>query len=293
MRGLLVASLATSAAAFGVAPAPRGRVASPRASPQMAGGTPRVPWKAPGMENPQWIDVFNRMYRERIMFLGQSVDDNFANTIIAVLLYLESEDAKAPASMYFNVGGGVMKSGLAVYDTMRIMPYEIQTVNMGMCAQVSAFLVAGGTKSKRYALPNARFAMQVRCMGAAVPFSVAFFLRCRTESALRVTLYVVPTFVPQNPSIMPPLDEKGNPVMRPMQATEMKLEVEETLRDKKRMIEGFSSFTGRPIEHINQDFLRDFYLTADEAVQYGLVDQLLLPKRPEKIASKGDLKWSV
>ena len=88
---------------------------------------------------------------------------------------------------------------------------------------------------------------------------------------------------------MPPLDDKGNPRMRPMQATEMQLEVEETLRDKKRMIEGFSRFTGRSIEQLEQDFLRDFYLTADDAMQYGLVDQLLLPKRPDKIASKGEL----
>jgi len=210
----------------------------------MAGGTPKVPWKAPGMENPQWIDIYNRMYRERIMFIGQGIDDNFANTIISVLLYLESEDAKSPVAMYYNVGGGVMKSGLAMYDTMRIMPYDIQTVNMGICAQVSAFLVAGGTKGKRFALPNARFAMQ-------------------------------------NPGIMPPVDEKGNPRQRPMQATEMQLEVEETLRDKKRMLEGFSRFTGRPVDRLEQDFLRDFYLTADEAMQYGLVDQLLLPKRAD------------
>lgn len=205
------------------------------------------------MENPQWIDIYNRMYRERIMFIGQGIEDNFANTIISVLLYLESEDANSPVSMYFNVPGGIMKSGLAMHDTMRIMPYDIQTVNMGMCAQVSAFLVAGGTKGKRFALPNARFAMQ-------------------------------------NPGIMPPVDEQGNQRQRPMQATEMQLEVQEALRDRKRMLDGFSRFTGRSLDQLEQDFLRDFYLTADEAVQYGLVDQLLLPKRPDKLASKDDLQ---
>jgi ATP-dependent Clp protease protease subunit len=149
------------------------------------------------MENPTWVSVYNRMYRERIMFLNNVVDDDVANQIIAVLLYLESEDANSPVGMYFNVPGGIMKSGLAMYDTMRIMPYDIQSVNMGMCAQIAAFLVAGGTKGKRYALPNSRFAMQ-------------------------------------NPVIMQRLDEKGNVRQRIMQATEMQLEVEEVMRDQKR-----------------------------------------------------------
>lgn len=89
---------------------------------------------------------------------------------------------------------------------------------------------------------------------------------------------------------MPPLDEQGNPVMRPMQATEMKLEVEETLRDKKRMLEGLSQFTGRSMDQLKLDFRRDFYLNAKEALEYGLVDQLLLPKNADKGASRsGDL----
>ncbi|KAL1522766.1 hypothetical protein AB1Y20_017738 [Prymnesium parvum] len=247
MRPLLLAVLAAPAAGFhALLGAQRDGPLrhETRSVPFMAGGTPRVPWKAPGMDNPQWIDVFNRMYRERIMFMGQNIDDNFANTMISVMLYLESEDANSPVAMYFNVAGGVMKSGLAMYDTMRIMPYDIQTVNMGICAQVSAFLVAGGTKGKRFALPNSRFAMQ-------------------------------------NPGIMPPLDEKGNPRQRRMQATEMQLEVQETLRDKKRMLDGFATFTGRSLDQLTEDFSRDFYLTADEAVAYGMVDQLLLRKRAE------------
>lgn len=207
----------------------------------MPSSTPRVPFKYPGMESPQWIDIYNRMYRERIMFLNQPITDNLANNIIAVLLYLESEDASSPVSMYCNVGGGVMKSGLALYDTMRIMPYEIQTVNMGMCAQVAAFIVAGGTPGKRFALPNSRFAMQ-------------------------------------NPGMYAPLDEEGRPVYRRMQATEMQLEVEEVLRDKKRLLQGFSGFTGRSVERLEADFGRNFYLDANEAKDYGLVDQILMPK---------------
>jgi len=213
-----------------------------------------VPWKAPGMDNPQWVDIYNRMYRERIMFLGQGINDDVANTIIAVLLYLESEDASSSVSMYCNVGGGIMKSGLAIYDTMRIMPYDIQTVNMGMCAQVAAFVVAGGTPGKRFALPNSRFYMS-------------------------------------NPGIAPMYDNEGRPRTRIMQASEMKLEVEEVIREKKRMLEGFSRFTGRSVDSLREDFKRDFYLTADEALTYGLVDQTLASKRPDKLANKSDIKF--
>ena len=213
----------------------------------MPNSVPQVPYKFPGMDQAQWIDVFNRMYRERIMFLGQDIEDDFANTIIAVLLFLESEDASSPVSMYYNVAGGIMKSGLAMYDTMQNMPYDIQTVNMGMSAQVAAFLVASGTPGKRFALPNARFMLQ-------------------------------------NPRIEEPIDEKGNPRQRqPMQAEEMKLEVEEVLRDKRRMIDGFSRFTGRSTELLQQDFKRDFYLNAYEASQYGLIDTIMMPKRTTKV----------
>lgn len=215
--------------------------------------TPKVPYKYPGTDSPQWIDIFNRMYRERIMFLGQDIEDDFANTIIAVLLFLESEDVNAPVSMYYNVAGGVMKAGLAMHDTMKMMPYEIQTVNMGMAAQVSAFLIGSGTPGKRFALPNARFMMQ-------------------------------------NPRIEEPLDQEGKPRRRVMQATEMRLEVAEVLRDKKRMLEGFSRFTGRSLELLEQDFQRDFYLNAYEASQYGLVDKILMPKA-SKVKSRADIKF--
>ena len=207
--------------------------------------TPKVPYKYPGMESPMWIDVYNRMYRERIMFLGQPISDNLANTIISVLLYLESEDAKAPVAMYYNCYGGMMKSGLAVYDTMRIMPYDMQCVNMGMCADIAAFLVAGGTPGKRYALPNARFALT-------------------------------------NPRLDPPYNQEGKPMQRPMQATEMQLEVEEVLRDKERLLEGYSRFTGRSMDVLKEDFKRDFYLPASDALEFGLIDQLLVSKKSEK-----------
>ena len=218
----LSAALATGLLGAGLAPPLAPPMSTPlrtRAPLMMPRATPRVPYKAAGMDTPQWVDIYNRMYRERIMFLGQGINDDVANTIIAVLLYLESEDASSSVSMYCNVGGGIMKSGLAIYDTMRIMPYDIQTVNMGMCAQVAAFVVAGGTPGKRFALPNSRFYMS-------------------------------------NPGIAPMYDNEGRPRTRIMQASEMKLEVEEVIREKKRMLEGFSRFTGRSIDSLRDDFKR-------------------------------------
>lgn len=215
---------------------------------------PLVPYKYPGSDIPQWINVFNRMYRERIIFIGRGIDDNFANNMIAVMLYLESEDAKSPCSMYFNVPGGITKAGLAMHDTMRMMPYDVNTVNMGIAAEIGAFLVASGTPGKRKSLPNARF-------------------------------YV------GNPMLLPPRDNEGKVIRRPMQATEMELEVAEVLRDKERLLKGYSSFTGRSVEQIRKDLKRNFYLTAAEAVEYGLVDSVMTPKGQEKKTSTDDAKF--
>lgn len=258
-----------------------------------------MPYKYPGSEYIQWVDVFQRMYRERIMFVSASIEDNFANSVIAVLLHLEMENANDPVSMYFNSPGpGNIKAGLAMYDTMRIMPYDIMTVNTGMCASTSGFLVASGTPGKRFALPNSRFFMQ-------------------------------------NPRMDPRFDEEGRVMTRPMQATEMQLEVEEIVRDKKRMLEGLSvrgarptarrrpcarrarerasetgrgprvcaprpdrltaaaapqRFTGRSVDTLRDDFSRDFYLDAAQAKAFGVVDEVMEPK-PAKASSKADISF--
>lgn len=126
----------------------------------MAGGVPKVPYKAPGAQNHEFIDIFNRLYRERIIYVGQDLDDESANQIIAVLLYLENTDAKANVSMYFNCPGSTVPAGLAVYDCMHAMKYPITTINLGLAASMGAFLVGAGTKGKRMALPNSRFLLQ-------------------------------------------------------------------------------------------------------------------------------------
>lgn len=249
------------------------RCASPAMRP-----VPKVPYKHKGTEFTSWMNVYDRLYRERILFCGQAIDDSYANQMIAVFLYLESEDAKAPVSMcapargcalllphpppagtradpsrprprprrYVNSAGGPLKSGMALYDTMCVMPFEVHTVNLGMCASTAAFLVASGTKGKRVALPNARFALQ-------------------------------------NPGIAPPLDDEGRPTQRMMQASDMQLEVEEVLRDKARMVELLATFTGKPVDAVRADFERDFYLDARQAVEYGITDKVLAnkPRNPK------------
>lgn len=131
-----------------------------RAIIRMAGGVPKVPYKAPGTQNYEFIDIFNRLYRERIIYVGQDLDDETANQIIAVLLYLEQDDANGVVQMYFNSPGGTVPAGLAVYDCMQAMKYPITTINLGLAASMGAFLVGAGTKGRRMALPNSRFLLQ-------------------------------------------------------------------------------------------------------------------------------------
>ena len=154
----------------------------------MAGGVPKVPYKAPGAQNHEFIDIFNRLYRERIIYVGQDLDDESANQIIAVLLYLENDDAKSNVSMYFNCPGGTIPAGLAVYDCMQAMKYPIVTLNLGLAASMGAFLVGAGTKGKRMSLPNARFLLQspslpdtVRGQASDIQIEVKNILRQRSR----------------------------------------------------------------------------------------------------------------
>jgi len=154
----------------------------------MAGGVPKVPYKAPGAQNYEFIDIFNRLYRERIIYVGQDLDDETANQIIAVLLYLENDDAAANVSMYFNCPGGTVPAGLAVYDCMQAMKYPVTTLNLGLAASMGAFLVGAGTKGKRMSLPNARFLLQspslpdvVRGQASDIQIEVQNILKQRTR----------------------------------------------------------------------------------------------------------------
>lgn len=182
------------------------------------------------------------MYRDRTLMISKFIDEEAANEIISIILYMRKEDYKGDISIYFNVPGALLRPALAIYDLLQQTKEncEIETVNLGLCTGMGAFLCSAGTKGKRSAMPNARFLLQ------------------RTG-----------------------MDE----VMRG-QATDIVLEVRNVKAQNDRMEKELSMLTGQPLERIQNDLKRDFYLSSDEAVQYGLIDQVLLPA-PLKRAARG------
>lgn len=138
----------------------------------------------PGAQQADWVDIYNRLYRERIIFLGQEIDDEIANQIIAVMLYLESEDNTKPIYLYINSPGGSVIAGMAIYDTMKHIKSEVVTINVGLAASMASFLLGGGEKGKRLALPHSRIMIHqpmVRC-------SSSFFFLFGSFFSTRLTL---------------------------------------------------------------------------------------------------------
>lgn len=119
-------------------------------------GVPKVAYRVPGSQSADWVDIYNRLYRERIIFLGSEIDDELANQIIGVLLYLDSEDSSKPIYLYINCPGGSVISGLAIYDCMQHIKSEVITINLGLAASMASFILAAGSKGKRLALPSSR-----------------------------------------------------------------------------------------------------------------------------------------
>ena len=177
-------------------------------------------------------DIYSLLLRERIIFVGTPIDDQVANVIVAQLLYLSREDADREISMYINSPGGQIYSGLAIYDTMRMIPNKISTVAVGVTASFGTVLLAAGTKGQRYALPHATIHMHQPLGGA-----------------------------------------QG-------QASDIEIQAKEILRLKSRLNEIMSESTGQSLDVIERDTERDFYMSAQQAVDYGLVDKVLTP--PEK-----------
>jgi ATP-dependent Clp protease protease subunit len=177
-------------------------------------------------------DIYSLLLRERIIFVGTPIDDQVANVIVAQLLYLSREDADREISMYINSPGGQIYSGLAIFDTMRMIPNKISTVAVGVTASFGTVLLTAGTKGHRYALPHATIHMHQPLGGA-----------------------------------------QG-------QASDIEIQAKEILRLKSRLNEIMSESTGQPIDVIERDTERGFYMSADQAVEYGLVDKVLTP--PEK-----------
>ena len=173
------------------------------------------------------MDVFSRLMMDRIIFLGAPIYDDAANIIQAQLLFLESEDPGKDIHMYINSPGGSVSAGLAIYDTMQYIKCDVSTICIGMAASMGAFLLAGGTKGKRLALPNAEIMIHQPSGGA-----------------------------------------KG-------QATEIQIAAENILKTKKRLNEILAANTGKPYDVIAADTERDYYMSAEEAKEYGLIDGVI------------------
>ncbi|MGB2754333.1 MAG: ATP-dependent Clp protease proteolytic subunit [Phycisphaerae bacterium] len=178
-------------------------------------------------------DIYSRLLKDRIVFVGGEIEDQVANTIIAQLLFLQNENADADISMYINSPGGLITSGLAVYDVMQFVGCGVQTYCLGQAASMAAVLLAGGTKGKRFVLPNSRILIH-QPMGGA----------------------------------------RGT-------ATDISIQAEEILRLRARLNQILAHHTGQPVQKIEEDVDRDRFLGADEAVAYGLADQIVqgLPKK--------------
>jgi ATP-dependent Clp protease protease subunit len=195
-------------------------------------GVPKVPYRLPGEPYTQWIDIYNRLYRERIIFLGQEIDDEIANQIVAVMLYLDSEDPGKDIYLYINSPGGSVHAGLAIYDTMQHVKSDVVTICVGLAASMGAFLLAGGTKGKRLALPHSRIMIHQVSSGT-----------------------------------------RG-------QASDIEIEAREVLRIDHQLNQLLAHHTGQPLEKIQRDQKRDFYMSAQEALEYGIVDKVIEGKAP-------------
>ena len=171
-------------------------------------------------------DIYSRLLKDRIIFLGEAIDENVASTIVAQLLFLEAEDPDKDINLYINSPGGSVTSGLAIYDTMNFIKCDVSTICIGMAASMAAFLLSSGKKGKRYALPSSEIMIHQPLGGA-----------------------------------------QG-------QASDIKIQAEHILALKKKLNSVLAANTGKPIEQIEKDTDRDNYLTAEDALGYGLIDKI-------------------
>lgn len=171
-------------------------------------------------------DIYSRLLKDRIVFLGGEIHDEMANIVVAQLLFLEMENPDADISIYINSPGGSITAGMAIFDTMRYVRPQIKTVCIGMAASMAAFLLMAGRKGKRLALPNSEVMIHQPSGGA-----------------------------------------RG-------QATDIQIHAEWILRSKKKMNQLMSEMTGQPLSRIEQDVERDHFMTAEEALSYGIIDEI-------------------
>ncbi len=190
-------------------------------------GVPKVPYRMPGSPYTDWISIYDRLYRERIIFIGREIDDELANQVVAVMLYLDSEDPNKDIRLYINSPGGSVTAGMAIFDTMQHIKSDVATICVGLAASMGSFLLMAGTKGKRYALPHSRIMIH-QPMGGA----------------------------------------RG-------QASDIAIEAKEILRVKKMLNQEYAKRTGQPLEKIERDMERDYFMSAAEAKEYGLIDHVI------------------
>lgn len=179
-------------------------------------------------------DIFSRLLKDRIVFLGLPIDDEVSNLITAQLLYLEAEDPDRDIDLYINSPGGIVTAGLAIYDTMQYIKCDISTICIGQAASMGALILSAGTKGKRYVLPHARIMIHQPLGGA-----------------------------------------QG-------QATDIGIQAKEILRMKDEINKILVKHTGQKLERIERDSDRDFYMTAEEAVNYGIADKVFTSRKQKK-----------
>lgn len=187
------------------------------------------------------FDIYSRLLRERIIFLGQQVDADLANLIVAQMLFLEAEDPEKDIYIYINSPGGSVSAGMGIFDTMTHIRPDVCTICLGLAASMGAFLLSAGTKGKRMSLPHSRIMIHQPLGGA-----------------------------------------QG-------QATDIEIQAREILYHKQRLNEWLAKHTGQPLERIERDTERDFFMSPQEALEYGLIDQVIDKKavgiRPTAVAS--------
>ncbi len=190
-------------------------------------GVPKVPYRMPGSTYTDWISIYSRLARERIIFIGEQIDDELANEVIAILLYLDSEDSGKDIIIYLNSPGGSVTSGMAIYDTMQHIKSDVVTICVGLAASMGSFLLAAGAKGKRLALPHSRIMIHQPSGGT-----------------------------------------RG-------QATDIEIEAKEILRIRNQLNQIYADNTNQPLEKIEKDMDRDFFMSAAEAQEYGLIDRVI------------------
>ncbi len=176
------------------------------------------------------FDIYSRLLRERIVFLGQQVDNDIANLVVAQLLYLEAEDPEKDIYLYINSPGGSVSAGMGMFDTMNLIRPDVCTICIGLAASMGAFLLSAGAKGKRMSLPNSRIMIHQPLGGA-----------------------------------------QG-------QATDIEIQAKEILYLKKKLNNHLAEHTGQPLDKIQEDTERDFFMSAEEAQDYGLIDQVISRK---------------